>query len=106
MWNNVPFTQEMVTAVRDALVYSKSTHWAYEEEVRILIPNGVREGEPATFLNFYPSELCELYLGCRMDDQSRSELISRAKALNADVAIFDVHPSRPSYKLGYIAVIV
>lgn len=104
MWNNAPFTQEMVTAVRNALVYSKSTHWAYEEEVRIFIPNGVREDESAAFLNFYPSELCEVYLGCRMDAQSRSELISLAKALNPDVALFDMQPDRSSYVLGYISV--
>lgn len=105
MSNNAPFTQQMVTAVRNALVYSKSTHWAYEEEVRIFIPNGVREGDSATFLNFYPSELCELYLGCRMDAQSRNELISLVIAMNPDVALFDMQPDRFSYELSYIPVV-
>lgn len=101
LWSNRPFGQADIAAVRNALVYSKSSHWSYEEEVRIFIPNRVPEGQAAVFLPFYPEELCELYFGCRMDAPSRAELTSLARALNPQVALFDVKTDKSSYALGY-----
>ena len=72
------FSENDMTEFRNSLIYSKSTHWSYEEELRIDIPDGVPVGQSATFLNFHPSELCEMYLGGRMDDSFRSEIIAAA----------------------------
>jgi len=86
---------------KNALIYSKSSHWSYEEELRIDIPNGVPVGQEATFLKFYPSELIEIYLGCRMDQPFRREIMAAAVELNPDVLIFDARPAKELYALAF-----
>jgi hypothetical protein len=98
---NSAFTEAEQVEFRHALIYSKSTHWSYEEELRIDIPHSVPVGQPASFLNFYPSELVEIYLGCRMDENFSREIIAAAYALNSDVAIFDARLEKESYALAF-----
>jgi hypothetical protein len=95
------FTENDMTEFRDSFIYSKSTHWSYEEELRIDIPHGVPAGDSATFLNFYPSELCEMYLGVRADEAFKAEIITAARTLNPDIAIFDAHLEKGSYALVF-----
>lgn len=98
---NLPFTEKMQADFRNALIYSKSSHWSYEEELRIDIPNGVPVEQEATFLNFYPTELVELYLGCRMDQPFRREIMAAAVELNTHVLIFDARLAKESYALAF-----
>ena len=102
---NRPWTADEITEFRNALIYSKSTHWSYEEELRIDIPHGVPAGQEAIFLKFYPNELAELYLGCRVDQAFRSEITAAARQLNPDVAIFDAALEKETYTLGFKPVI-
>lgn len=90
---------EAISELRRMLVYSKSTHWAYEEELRVVIPNYIPDGQDAKFLRFYPTEFSELYLGCRMTSIARASLIEVATALNRNAAIFDVRPDKETYRL-------
>jgi hypothetical protein len=99
--NNGIFTPSNVAKLRHALFHSKSTHWSYEEELRVVIPREVPVGQSATFLRFYPHKLCEMYLGCRVDGTFRSEIMAAAKALNSSIAIFDARPDKASYALNF-----
>ena len=95
-------------AVRDLnrkLVYSKSTHWSYEAEERIYVPWEVAEGEAASYLPFYPQELAELYLGCRVTNASKLEICAAAKALNSEVIIYQARPAKGSYALEFDPVV-
>jgi hypothetical protein len=94
-------TENEVSELVDTLILSKSTHWSYEEELRIVDPHGVPPEQSASFLNFYPNELCEMYLGCRADLAFRSEIMAAARKLNSDVAIFDSRPGKASYALAF-----
>ena len=73
----------------------------YEEELRIDIPSGIPVGQEATFLKFYPSELVEIYLGCRIDQPFRREIMAAAVKLNPGVLIFDARLAKESYALAF-----
>jgi len=96
---NRPWTEGEMADFRNALIYSKSTHWNYEEELRIDIPHGVPVGQDAIFQKFYPSELAELYLGCRVDQPFRREITDAARQLNPDVMVFDTVLEKETYAL-------
>jgi hypothetical protein len=80
---------------------TKSKEWSYEEELRLVIPADVQPGQPSSFNRYYPHELVELYLGCRMSEETRPEAMRRAKDLNPDVRIFSVSLARRRYALEF-----
>jgi hypothetical protein len=102
---NRPRTVQEVAEFRNALIYSKSTHWSYEEELRIDIPHGVPHGQDAIFQKFYASELAEFYLGCRVDQAFRSEITAAVRQLNPDVVIFDTVLGKGTYALRFEPVV-
>jgi hypothetical protein len=90
-----------VRRIADKLLYTKSSEWAYKEEVRLSIPNRVSESEPAGYSGFHPNELKEVYLGYRMIDANKGEIIRLAKGLNANVRIFAVRLAERNYALHF-----
>lgn len=94
-----------IEALNRRLVYTKSTHWSYEAEERIYVPREVADGESASYLSFYPEELVELYLGCRVSGDFKREIIQAAKSVNDAVAIFQARPAKGSYALVFEAVV-
>jgi hypothetical protein len=83
------------------LLHTKSSEWSYEEELRLAIPDEVKEGQTASFLRFYPNELVELYLGYRMDNDHKNKFISLAKNLNPNVQIYFAGLAKRKYALGF-----
>lgn len=94
-------TPESMRAFTRSLTATKSTHWAYEEELRVVIPSYVPEGQPAVFIPYYLTELAELYLGLRVAAGERDKLVAAARALNKDVAIFQARLTSGSYALSF-----
>ncbi|MFG1284982.1 DUF2971 domain-containing protein [Xanthobacter autotrophicus] len=90
-----------IHAFNHKLVYTKSTHWSYEAEERIYVPSEVADGEPASYLSFYPEELVELHLGCRVTEVFKSEIIHAARSINGAVAIFQAVLAKGSYALEF-----
>lgn len=39
---------------------------------------------------YHPEEITELYVGCKMPDESKSEIVALAKAVNPEIGIFYV----------------
>lgn len=95
-----PQTSEAMRAFTRSLTAVKSTHWAYEEELRIVIPSYVPEGQSAVFIPYYATELAELYLGHRVATGVREELVAAARAVNKDVAIFQARITPRSLRSG------
>jgi hypothetical protein len=87
------------------LIFTKSTHWSYEEELRLAIPFEVPEGQSASFNRYYPNELVEVYLGCRMQDDVKTEIIALARKLNPDVAIYSTVLVKHSYALDFERIV-
>lgn len=76
-----------LTATIDKIVYSKTLSWQHEGEYRLAIP--IRNGEPPwNTLKYHPEEITELYLGCAMKQVDKEDIVSMAKALNPEIAIF------------------
>jgi hypothetical protein len=75
-------SNEAARKIGDKLFHTKSAEWAYEEEVRLLMPAGVENGAAAGYFPFGSNELVELYLGFRMPDDKKAQIIQLAKALN------------------------
>ena len=99
---NMPLpTLEAMRAFTRSLTAVKSMQWAYEEELRVVIPSYVSEGQPAVFIPYYATELAELYLGHRVAAGDRDELVAAARALNKDVAIFQARIAAGAYALSF-----
>jgi len=75
--------------ILEKIVYTKTLHWQHEAEYRLAIP--FREGEPPwNVLKYHPEEITELYLGLAMTMEDKEDMVSKAKALNPEISIFQV----------------
>jgi hypothetical protein len=83
------------------VLLTKSSEWSYEKELRLIIRGDVPAGEPATFNPYYSNELVEVYLGYRMRDENRIEIIRLAKVLNSEVQIFAAKLATRKYALEF-----
>jgi hypothetical protein len=73
--------------INKTLMLTKSSHWKYENEVRIVIPNEVPAGQDAIYLKFKPHELTEIYLGCRADEKFAKQSVVAAQSLNPNISV-------------------
>jgi hypothetical protein len=92
---------DAMRAFTRSLTHVKSTEWAYEEEVRVVIPDCIPAGQDATFLPYYPTELVELNIGHRLTGEARDKLVAAAVALNEDVSIFQARMTAGAYSLSF-----
>lgn len=85
------------------VLYTKSTEWSYERELRLAIPQKIPLGKKMWLMKLYPNEVVEVYLGCRLleDSEKRQKIIEMAKTLNPDVTIYQAKPAKRSYKLEH-----
>lgn len=93
--------QRIGASINKKIIYTKSSHWAYEEELRLAIPNEVKEGETASFIKFYPTELEEIYFGCRANESDKAEILGLAKQLNPKINAFTTRLVKSSYDLEF-----
>ena len=92
--------------INERVLYTKSTEWSYEQELRLTFPEEIRDGETATFNRFYANELVEIYLGYRITDDNKAGIIRLAKALNPDVRVFKARLAKRKYALEFDPVSV
>jgi len=81
------------------LIFTKSPEWEYEQEIRLAIPDFVPKGSSYGTLNFAPSELVAVHLGCRITSADKNELIELARSLNDGVTIYQAQVSPREYTL-------
>ena len=71
----------------EKIIYSKTLRWQHESECRLAI--ALRKGERAwDVLPFHPEEITELYLGLATTSEDKDELVSKARALNPEISVF------------------
>ena len=90
---------EEVRALRESHFYSKGTDWAYEQELRLVIPGEIPDGKTEKFFKFYPHELSELIFGVRADNDFMKMAADAAKKLNPDIAIYHMALHQDNYSL-------
>lgn len=85
------------------VLYTKSAEWKYEQELRLAIPMTIPHGQRTYLMDVYPTEIVEVYLGCRLDasTQTGAEIISLAKKLNPDVKLYQTKTAKRSYDLNF-----
>jgi hypothetical protein len=75
-------------AMLDKIVYAKTREWEYEKEFRLAIPIHV-DGQDWNTMPYHPEEITELYLGCKMADETKNEIIRLAQAVNPEISIIE-----------------
>jgi hypothetical protein len=96
---------EDMRAFNRYLTATKGPEWAYEEELRLVVPSLIPEGQSATFLPFHPHELVELYLGHRFAAERQDEIVTAARSLNKDVTIFKAKLAKGAYALTFERIV-
>jgi hypothetical protein len=77
---------ERAKLLLDKVVYAKTFEWEYEHEQRLAIP--IVDGKDWTVMPYYPEEIAELYLGAKMNDDTKRQIVTLAKAVNPEITIF------------------
>lgn len=83
------------------IVFTKSTAWEYEQEVRLAIPDLVKEGETFATLKFARHELRSIYFGCRISQADKDKVATLGRGLNSKVKLFQAATSKRNYTLEY-----
>jgi Protein of unknown function (DUF2971) len=85
-------------------VFTKSEDWSYEKEWRIL--RKVSEVGPDRFidLSFPPEELVAIYLGCRVSESSKEEIIAAARTFPAPLTFFQMKDEPKRFELTSIPI--
>jgi hypothetical protein len=80
--------QKIRLKMLDKIIYAKTRKWEYESEYRLAIPIRA-DGQEWNTLPYLPEEISELYLGHKMPDETKNEIVGLAQAVNPKIAIFD-----------------
>jgi hypothetical protein len=80
--------ESQVKVIVEKIIYSKTLRWQHEAEYRLAIP--LRKGErPWDVLPYHPEEITEIYLGLSMMKDDKDDIVSKAKARNPYISIFE-----------------
>jgi len=83
--------------------YVKSDHWAYEREWRVWYPLADAATEYDT-MPIRASELKAIYLGCRMQSSTKSEVLRLLSKSFPCARAFQAHKVDSAYELAYTEI--
>lgn len=89
---NALFGNEVETAkiIMDKIIYTKTLKYEHEKEYRLAIP--ILDGKPVWNTQKYHSdEISEIYLGARVTEEFKKEIIGLAQNVNPNIKIFHGH---------------
>ncbi|MFZ0680264.1 DUF2971 domain-containing protein [Candidatus Binatus sp.] len=81
------------------IVLTKSTHWAYEQEYRIILPN-----QACTAVSFPKELLTAVIFGCLMPETLRQTVRSWASSGNCDPAFFEARLKTDQFGLAIVRI--
>jgi hypothetical protein len=84
--------------ILDRLIYTKSSHWAYEQEWRIFSGDGRDPNAAFEDITFHPLELDGVILGCRMPDDKRNATTALVRRLYPHAEILHAVPSERQFQ--------
>lgn len=95
-------TSDVLAEYTKKITKTKSIEWAYEEEIRLYMPRlvNVFEGKRDHCLTYHSDELLAVYLGCKMDRETKESVVDLAIKRNPLVKIFEMVPDPYKYKLS------
>lgn len=95
-------TDDILADYTKKITKTKSLEWAYEEEIRLYMPLLVNifEGKRNHCLTYQDDELRSVYLGCKMEAETKKNIIDLAVKRNPKVDIYEMIPDAHHYKLN------
>lgn len=95
-------TGDVLAEYTKKITKTKSVEWAYEEEIRLYMPRLVNifEGKRNHCLTYHSDELRAIYLGCRMDRETKESIIGSAIKRNPSVEVYEMVPDPHKFKLS------
>lgn len=88
----------------EVYAFTKSSHWAYEQEWRCLAesPDGAHDVAELVELNaLFPEEISAVFLGCRISDEHRDEILRLVAARTPHAKVFQARQSETKFKLVF-----
>lgn len=103
IWRHFLSTGEFpdLTKTYNELITTKSTHWKYENEWRMVFPRHEDSGKEFALLSFHPEEIEAIFLGCRMLEQDKSEIINLVRRQYPLAKIYQARRSDSEFRLHF-----
>lgn len=83
------------------IAYTKSSEWAYEKEWRCIAYLRDPDGHDFELITVAPQEIDALYLGCRMRDSHKKDLMALLVDDFSNVAVFVAKKNDKMFKLDF-----
>lgn len=101
------FVNSSLDEIAHTFVLTKSNHWEYEKEVRLVINAQAEAGGELRRVVEYPVEaLTGIIFGCNMSDEGKEQIIKAVSSIGANVNLYNCLKSSSSYSVivtgGYI----
>lgn len=82
-------------------ICTKSVHWAYEKEWRLVYPRKVSGAELFEMGNLWPQEIDAIYLGCRMQEADKAQILELLNDELSHVRVFQGTKDKFRYALNF-----
>jgi len=82
-------------------VCTKSRHWSYEKEWRVLSAEKPDDGPGYVMLKLWPQEIDTIYLGSRMDQDGKKTILDRIRGPLSHVRVFQAIRSDTRFALDF-----
>lgn len=92
---------ETIRDIVDRLVFTKSSHWSYEQEYRLFVPFMIRPDQEFSTLKFHAEELTAIYFGCRMHESDIVDIKKTASQINPDIKLYKATIAPKNYDVLY-----
>ncbi|MGH7228399.1 MAG: DUF2971 domain-containing protein [Nitrospiraceae bacterium] len=86
-------------------VCTKSRHWSYEKEWRVLSAEKPDDGPGYVMLKLCPQEIDTIYLGCRMNPEARQAILDRIRGDLSHVRVFEAIRSDTRFALDFTRIV-
>jgi hypothetical protein len=90
--------------IMERIILTKSKHWSYEREYRIVRPGIVKPGMAGQKLDYPVELLTGVIFGCMMQDKERQLVRQWAKEGNCCVAIFEARPKASEFGVDIVRI--
>lgn len=89
-----------IQELQDIYTFTKSTHWEYEKEWRIV--GGLRDtSKTHEILPFAKEEVADVYLGCRINSGNKQKILEIIKTKYPWAGIYQAHKDTKEFKLVF-----
>jgi len=81
---------------------TKSKDWEYEREWRAFAAVDREDGDGFAYRGLYPEEIEAVYLGCRMNEETRGQIIEAVRGKVPHVQLYQAQKSETRFALEFV----